>query len=98
MAPFHRPPASSERDLDKLHVAWNLGVGRYQGRDAESPANLRQIGLVVAPQERGDRLPIELAPLLHESWLVKKRLSAKISADEIDALAAEIGQALGSLV
>src|SRR5207244_4351332 len=43
-------------------------------------------GQKILEHERGDRVPIELAHLLHESWVVKKRLSAKISSDEIDAL------------
>ena len=30
--PFYRPPATSQSDLDKLHVAWNLGVGRFPPR------------------------------------------------------------------
>lgn len=30
--PFYRPPASNQSDLDKLHVAWNLGVGRFPPR------------------------------------------------------------------
>lgn len=40
----------------------------------------------VLERERGDKLPIELARLLHESWRIKKRLSSKISSDDIDAL------------
>jgi hypothetical protein len=30
--PFRRPPAANSSDLEKLHVSWNLGVGRYPVR------------------------------------------------------------------
>ncbi len=30
--PFYRPPAKSQSDLDKLHLGWNLGVGRFPPR------------------------------------------------------------------
>jgi hypothetical protein len=41
--PFYRPPATSASDLDKLHVSWNLGIGRYPVR-----RRLRQTMTVLA--------------------------------------------------
>jgi D-glycero-alpha-D-manno-heptose-7-phosphate kinase len=40
----------------------------------------------ILERERGDALPRELARLLHESWLVKKRLSTSVSSEAIDTL------------
>ena len=61
-------------------------VARKIDSDLSRLLDMVDAGQRILEQERGDRLPIELARLLHESWLVKKRLSAKISSDEIDAL------------
>jgi D-glycero-alpha-D-manno-heptose-7-phosphate kinase len=43
-------------------------------------------GQRILEQERGGKLPVELGRLLHESWMVKRRLSAKVSSSEIDDL------------
>lgn len=57
---------------------------------------LADAGQRILETERGERLPRELARLLDESWQVKRRLSAKVSTGEIDALYAR-GCALGAL-
>jgi D-glycero-alpha-D-manno-heptose-7-phosphate kinase len=44
------------------------------------------VAQAILERERGDKLPIELARLLHDSWQIKKRLSTKFSSDEIDDL------------
>ena len=48
--------------------------------------DLVDVGQRILEQERGDKLPVELARLLHESWMVKRRLSAQVSSNEIDDL------------
>jgi D-glycero-alpha-D-manno-heptose-7-phosphate kinase len=54
--------------------------------DLSTLLELVDLGQGILENERGDKLATELARLLHESWIVKKRLSTKISSDDIDAL------------
>jgi len=48
--------------------------------------DLVDAGQRILEHERGANLPVELARLLHESWMIKRRLSGKVSSNEIDDL------------
>jgi D-glycero-alpha-D-manno-heptose-7-phosphate kinase len=63
----------------------NTSAGKIDA-DLSSLLDLVEVAQVVLEREHGDKLPTELARLLHESWGIKKRFSTKISSDEIDAL------------
>lgn len=74
------------RATDVIEEQVRNTTARKNDTDLSHLLDLLDVAQGILERERGDKLPVELARLLHESWLIKKRLSSKVSSDEIDAL------------